>query len=59
MDILISLIEHYGIIEKINFGLEKKIVDNFKEKYKSYEDEDLNQILSARYINKILTLVYY
>lgn len=27
--------------------------------YSSYNDEDKDEILSARYITKILTLVYY
>lgn len=30
LDILMSLVEHYQIIEKMKFGLEEKTVKNFK-----------------------------
>lgn len=35
------------------------MLDEFMQTHYSYTDEEKDQILSARYITKILTLVYY
>jgi len=35
------------------------MLEEFQDQFSSYSDEDKDEILSARYINKILTLVYY
>lgn len=35
------------------------MLDEFLEHYSNYEEQDIIEILSARYINKLLTLVYY
>ena len=43
----------------MNYGLEDKMLEEFNEHFSSYSDEEKDEILSARYINKILTLVYY
>ena len=44
----------------MKYGMEEKDIEKFKEQYDEGEsEEDLNRILAARYINKILTLVYY
>lgn len=43
----------------MNYGLEEKIIQNFKNEYEGYNEEEIDLILSARYINKILTLVFY
>lgn len=33
LDILISLIENYQIIESMKYGLEEKIIENFKVQF--------------------------
>lgn len=43
----------------MNYGLEDKMLEEFNEHFSIYSDEEKDEILSARYINKILTLVYY
>ena len=35
------------------------MLSEYLETFRSYSKEDIVEILSARYINKILTLVYY
>lgn len=35
------------------------MLGEFNDLYSGYSDEDKDEILSARYITKILTLVYY
>ena len=56
---MISLIRNYALCKDVNYGLEDKMLEEFNDQFSSYNDEDKDEILSARYINKILTLVYY
>lgn len=43
----------------MKYGLEDKILDAYKEQFENESAENLDKILASRYINKILTLVYY
>lgn len=58
-NILISLIENYTTIQTMKYGLEEKVLEHFKEQFEEESAESLDKILASRYINKILTLVYY
>jgi hypothetical protein len=35
------------------------MLEEFNDTFSAYSEEDKDEILAARYINKILTLVYY
>jgi hypothetical protein len=43
----------------MKYGLEEKTIESFKETYDSYDYDEIDRILASRYINKILTLVFY
>ncbi len=58
-NILMTLIGNFSLCEELNYGLEDKMLSEYLETFRSYSKEDIVEILSARYINKILTLVYY
>lgn len=58
-DILINLIRNYSLCKEVNYGLEDKMLAEYEEQFSGFSEEDIAEILSARYINKILTLVYY
>lgn len=59
LNIIINLIRNYSLCIEVSYGLEDKMLAEFNDIYGSYNDEDKDEILSARYITKILTLVYY
>lgn len=58
-NILMTLIGNFSLCEELNYGLEDKMLSEYLETFRSYSKEDIVEILAARYINKILTLVYY
>jgi hypothetical protein len=58
-NIIINLIRNYSLCKDVNYGLEDKMLEEFNEIYSECSEGDREEILSARYITKILTLVYY
>jgi hypothetical protein len=59
LEILCSLTENYEVIKSMKYGLEDKKIEDFKDQFDNEAPEVIDKILAARYINKILTLVYY
>lgn len=58
-NILLNLIRNYSLCKELKYGLEDDMLKELQEQFKNYSEEDITEILAARYINKILTLVYY
>ena len=59
LGILSTLIRNYSLCKDVSYGLEDKMLEEFNDTYSGYSEDDKDEILAARYINKILTLVYY
>ena len=41
----------------MGYGLEERKVEQIRESYSEYSDEEIDLILASQYINKILTQV--
>jgi hypothetical protein len=57
--ILINLIRNYSLCKELNYGLDDKMLSELLDQFSGLSEGEVTEILSARYINKILTLVYY
>jgi hypothetical protein len=59
LEIIIDLIDNYRVIRDIKYGLDDKLLEEYHNQYYEFTQEEIDEVLAARYIIRILTLVYY
>ncbi len=47
------------MIRDIKYGLDDKLLEEYNNQYYEFTQEEIDEVLSSRYIIRILTLVYY
>ncbi len=59
LEILIDLIDNYKVIRDIKYGLDDKLLEEYHGQYYAFTAEEIDEVLSSRYIIRILTLISY